>query len=133
MSRVFLIALSALGCTAPDASSDAGSPDLWTSRVSAKHREAAPRLVRGPGLIGIFRNGEYIFEERDDLKPCDYWVFGDVRMADGASLEKTGVTPDDLVVPSPADLAAGRDPVLAAAVAMAGGSITPEQAGRLFR
>ncbi|HMD36667.1 MAG TPA: S41 family peptidase [Vicinamibacterales bacterium] len=60
-------------------------------------------------------------------------TIGDVRMADGASLEKTGVTPDDLVVPSPADLAAGRDPVLAAAVAMAGGSITPEQAGRLFR
>jgi len=60
-------------------------------------------------------------------------TIGDVRMADGASLEKTGVTPDDLVVPSPADLAAGRDPVLATAVAMAGGSITPKHAGRLFK
>jgi C-terminal processing protease CtpA/Prc len=58
---------------------------------------------------------------------------GDVRMSDGASLEKSGVTPDETVLPSPADLAAGRDPVLAAAIAMAGGSLTPDQAGKLFK
>jgi C-terminal processing protease CtpA/Prc len=59
-------------------------------------------------------------------------TIGDVLMSDGASLEKSGVEPDEIVLPRPSDLAAGRDPVLAHAIALAGGSITPEQAGRLF-
>jgi C-terminal processing protease CtpA/Prc len=54
-------------------------------------------------------------------------------MSDGASLEKTGVEPDDLVVPTPGDLADGRDPALAHAIAAAGGAITPAEAGRLFK
>ncbi len=56
----------------------------------------------------------------------------DVRMSDGASLEKIGVEPDEIVLPRPTDLAAGRDPVLAQAIALAGGSMTPEEAGRLL-
>jgi carboxyl-terminal processing protease len=60
-------------------------------------------------------------------------TIGDVRMSDGASLEKTGVEPDEIVLPSPADLAAGRDPALAQAIATAGGTITPAEAGRLFK
>lgn len=58
---------------------------------------------------------------------------GDVRMSDGASLEKIGVEPDESVLPTPADLAARRDPALAHAIAMAGGSLTPDQAGKLFK
>jgi C-terminal processing protease CtpA/Prc len=54
-------------------------------------------------------------------------------MSDGASLEKTGVDPDEIVLPTPADLAAGRDPALAQAIAAAGGAITPAEAGRLFK
>lgn len=56
----------------------------------------------------------------------------DIRTADGASLEKHGVMPDEFVLPSAADLAAGRDPALARAVAIAGGKLTPEQGGALF-
>jgi carboxyl-terminal processing protease len=56
----------------------------------------------------------------------------DLIMTDGKSLEKVGVTPDELVLPSAADLAAGRDPLLARAVQLAGGKMSPETAGKLF-
>lgn len=57
----------------------------------------------------------------------------DVRMSDGGSLEKAGVKPDELVLPTGADLAAKRDPALARAIALAGATITPEAAGKLYR
>jgi carboxyl-terminal processing protease len=56
----------------------------------------------------------------------------EVIMADGQSLEKVGVIPDVLALPTWADIVAGRDPVLARAVALVGGSITPVEAGKLF-
>ena len=52
-------------------------------------------------------------------------------MADGQSLEKVGVTPDELLLPTGADLAAGRDPVLARALALAGKTIDAATAARL--
>jgi C-terminal processing protease CtpA/Prc len=58
---------------------------------------------------------------------------GDVRMSDGGNLEKHGVEPDDTILPTPSDLAAGRDPVLARGIELAGGHLTPDEAGRLFK
>lgn len=57
----------------------------------------------------------------------------DLRMSDGASLEKAGVTPDEIVLPTVADLAAERDPVLARAMAILGGAMTAAEAGRFYR
>lgn len=56
----------------------------------------------------------------------------DIQMKDARSLEGTGVTPDELLLPTGADLASGRDPVLSRAAKLAGIDIDPAAAGKLF-
>jgi len=54
-------------------------------------------------------------------------------MTDGKSLEHVGVTPDELLLLTEVDLAAGRDPVLAGAVELAGARISSEAAANSFQ
>lgn len=56
----------------------------------------------------------------------------DITMTDGKSLEHIGVTPDEAKLPTAADLAAKRDPVLAYALSLLGAKVTPEVAGAFF-
>jgi len=56
----------------------------------------------------------------------------DLIMTDGQSLERKGVTPDELILPTGADLAAKRDPILARAAALVGLKLDPEKAGAMF-
>jgi C-terminal processing protease CtpA/Prc len=57
----------------------------------------------------------------------------DVLMADGGSLEGVGVTPDTVMLPTAGDLFAGRDPVLSHAARLAGASLDPLAAAKLFQ
>ena len=56
----------------------------------------------------------------------------DVLMTDGKSLENLGVTPDELILPSGADMAAKRDIVMARGLELVGVKMSPEDAGKLF-
>jgi C-terminal processing protease CtpA/Prc len=56
----------------------------------------------------------------------------DLLMTDGKSLERLGVEPDILVLPSDRDLATKRDPAMAKAAGLVGGQLSPEEAGTIF-
>lgn len=56
----------------------------------------------------------------------------DLIMTDGKSLENVGVTPDELLLPTPVDMAAKRDPILTRAAALLGVELSPEKAGTMF-
>ena len=59
-------------------------------------------------------------------------TIAEVLMSDGKKLENIGVIPDERVLPTPSDLAAGNDPALARAIQLAGGNVTPAEAGKIF-
>jgi C-terminal processing protease CtpA/Prc len=65
-----------------------------------------------------------------------YWgmevTIADLVHPDGKSLERVGVTPDVLLLPTQEDVAARRDPVLAQVAGMVGLSLDPVKAGGLF-
>ena len=86
---------------------------------------AVMRSIFRPGLLGDMSSGNMI--------PYGASITdSDIIMTDGKSLEHIGVTPDELLLPTAADLAARRDPVLARAAALAGAELSPEKAGTLF-
>jgi C-terminal processing protease CtpA/Prc len=56
----------------------------------------------------------------------------DLVMTDGKSLERSGVTPDELSLPTAEELAAKQDTVLSRAAALVGVKLDPEKAGAMF-
>jgi carboxyl-terminal processing protease len=86
---------------------------------------AVMRSIFRPGLLGDMSSGNMI--------PYGASVTdSEITLSDGKSLEHIGVIPDETVLPTAADLAAKRDPVIARAAALAGVELTAEKAGTLF-
>ena len=112
-------------------SRSAAEAELFTRVVQLEHR----------GIVLGDRSSGSVMQSRYDpfSKGMDTKIFcgvaiteADLIMADGKSLEHTGVIPDELILPTVVDLASGRDPVLARAAELAGIALDPSSAGQLF-
>jgi C-terminal processing protease CtpA/Prc len=111
---------------------DSGSAAELFARVIQLEKRG---LVVGDRTAGAVMEGELYSREMGAQYSVFYGLMiteADLIMADGQSLEGTGVVPDELVLPGPEDLAAGRDPVMARAVALAGGLVLPQDAAKWF-
>jgi C-terminal processing protease CtpA/Prc len=112
-------------------SESASCSELLARLIQLEHRGT----VIGDQSAGAVMEARYYSESMGAETKMFFGVqvtSANLIMSDGKSLEKTGVTPDELLVPTAADLAAGRDPVLAHAVELAGGKLDAEAAGKLF-
>ncbi|MDE3187952.1 MAG: hypothetical protein KGM96_10580 [Acidobacteriota bacterium] len=113
---------------------DAGSAsaaEIFARVMQLEHRGT----VIGDRTAGAVMEAEHYRESRGvDVK--FFYAFSvteaDLIMTDGKSLEKTGVTPDEQVLPTGADLAAGRDPMLVRAAELGGVKLDPVEAGKMF-
>jgi C-terminal processing protease CtpA/Prc len=94
-------------------------------------------IVLGDHSSGSVMQGQhYEFMSGSEYDPIIYGLSitdADLIMSDGKSLEGSGVRPDELVLPTVADIVDGRDPVIARAAALAGVELTAQRAGDLFR
>jgi carboxyl-terminal processing protease len=112
-------------------SRSASAAELFARVIQIEHRGT----VLGDHSSGsVMESRRYQFHQGADTQ-----IFygasitdADLIMGDGKSLEHLGVVPDELILPSAADLAAGRDPVLARAAKLAGVELDPVKAGQLF-
>jgi C-terminal processing protease CtpA/Prc len=91
--------------------------------------------VIGDRTAGLVMQGTY-YPHKSGLDLVFYYgvsvTTADLIMTDGKSLERVGLTPDELLTPTPEDLAVQRDPVLSRAATIVGLKIEPEKAGQMF-
>jgi C-terminal processing protease CtpA/Prc len=109
----------------------ASSAELFAKVIQLEHRG---KVIGDHSAGAVMQAREFTEETGTDYKV--YYDFSitsaSIVMTDGKSLENVGVTPDELVLPTADDLAAGRDPVLARAAELVGEKLDPVEAGRHF-
>lgn len=113
-------------------SNSASSAEVLARLMQIEHRGT----VIGDRTAGAVMTARFLPHSYVEHNVAYYSTFisvGELRMPDGATLEHTGVTPDETVLPSGEDLATRRDPALARAMSLAGRAMTAGEAGRLYR
>ncbi|HEV2618609.1 MAG TPA: S41 family peptidase [Acidobacteriaceae bacterium] len=112
-------------------SESASSSEVFARMVQLEHRGT----VLGDTSAGAVMEAEELPETigTDNVIPYGMSVtVANLVMTDGKSLENHGVEPDEKILPTAADLAAGRDPVMMRAFELAGSSVPPDMSGKLF-
>ena len=110
----------------------ASASELLARTVQLRHRgqvlgqRSAGSVMVGRSIGVVASQGDYVVASAVNV------TVADVVMPDGRRLEKAGVIPDVIVVPTPGDVAAGRDPVLARALSLAGHPVDAAEAGALL-
>jgi C-terminal processing protease CtpA/Prc len=92
-------------------------------------------VVIGDQSAGAVMQSRTHWQEMGDNTVITYGASitnADFIMSDGKSLERVGVTPDELLKPTAEDLASNRDPVLARAFDLLGVKIDAARAGAMF-
>lgn len=111
---------------------DSGSASELFARIIQLEKRGT---VIGDKTGGVVMQGTH-FSHKSGLDLVFYYgvsvTTADLIMTDGKSLERVGVVPDELILPTQQDLANGRDPVLSRAAELAGLKIEPEKAGKMF-
>ena len=112
-------------------SDSASAAELFARVIQIQKRG----IVVGDRSSGMVMEAKY-YDHKTGGDP--YYLYGtsissaDLVMGDGNSLEHSGVVPDEVSLPTAEDLASGRDPVMARAAALAGVTLSAEDAGKLF-
>ncbi len=110
-------------------SESASSAEIFARTVQLEKRA----IVIGDQTAGAVRVAKYIQLGQAARLPWGLEMsIASLKMSDGGNLEGKGVTPDTLMLPTSADLAEQRDPVLSAAARLAGVQLTPEEAAEMF-
>lgn len=87
---------------------------------------------RTPGLVMEAKGHDYTLGVQSVAWYGASITDADIIMSDGKSLERLGVTPDEIVLPSQVDLQDSKDPVIARAAELLGVKLDPGKAGALF-